>query len=71
MKRHAFIWGWLRMALGIGQMSFAAVSIITLIAVGLRPLTYALAAVATCLAVISRILYRGRKDPELTHPPKK
>jgi hypothetical protein len=74
--RHAFIWGWLRMALGIGQMSVALVSVITLIAVGFQPITYALVALATALTLLSRILYKGRKDPRLkgtsqieNHPP--
>lgn len=66
--RHTFVWGWLRMALGIGQMSFVTVSVIALLVVGFQRSTYILLAIATGLTVTSRILYRGEKDPKLSLP---
>lgn len=64
--RHTFVWGWLRMALGVGQMSFVMVSIIALVFGGLQRSTYILAAIATGLTLTSRVLYRGEKDPKLS-----
>jgi len=63
--RHKLIWGWLRALLGIAQMSLVVSSAILLFSVGLRPFTYACVIAATMLTVISRILYRGRSDPNL------
>lgn len=64
-KRHKLIWGWLRFCLGFVQMSLVALSIGTLITIGVRPLTWAFVTTATLAALVSRLIYHGRKDPKL------
>lgn len=61
--KRLLIWGWLRWFLGIAQMSLSMAGALVLVAEGMRPLTWILCAGATAAAVISRLLYRGRRAP--------
>jgi Kef-type K+ transport system membrane component KefB len=63
--QHMLLWGVLRYALGIAQMTFALASLILLATAGLKPRTFIFAGITTCLTLISRILYRGQRDPRL------
>ena len=62
-RRDQFVWGWLRLVLGFSQMALVALTFGVLITAGVTTLTMVLTAVATCVAVASRLLYRGRKGP--------
>lgn len=57
--RHKFLLGWLRLILGFAQMSLAAMSLGSLLIIGLHRLTLWLCIAATLLACVSRLLYRG------------
>ena len=50
--------------LGTGQMMLAIASLVLLLSIGLKPATYLYGA-TTMLTIISRILYRGKRDPRL------
>lgn len=63
--RHKLIWGWLRLFLGDAQVSLAATGVVTLLTIGLHPVTWAFAMAATTATLISRLLYHGRPDPNL------
>lgn len=64
-KRKEIIWGPLRLALGVMQMLFVPLCIYVLITQGpTSPATWALVVFTTLLTVISRMLYRGRKQPD-------
>lgn len=63
-KRLAY-WGWLRMLLGAIQMACAASAVFAIFRVGLEPITWALIFGAFASTAISRLLYRGRRDPNL------
>lgn len=60
VTRQKIVWGWLRVFLGITQMSLAAATLGALLTVGTRPVTWALAGGTVTALVISRLLYRGR-----------
>jgi hypothetical protein len=62
---HRFSWGWVRLVLGLTQMSFSLTAACVLAFCGLGWRVYAAAAVATLAAVVSRVLYAGRPDPGL------
>jgi len=62
-RREQLIWGWVRLLIGIAQISLAGLTFGVLITVGVTPLTVGLAVMATVIAVISRLIYRGRKGP--------
>ena len=63
--RHRLVWGWLRVLLGIAQVVLASAGLILVLTIGFHPLTCIVAAGATLLTIVSRILYRGRPDPKL------
>jgi len=68
VKKHGnadqrFVWGWLRLVLGIAQMTLAITTFGMFLIVGFHPITWILFAVTTTLLIVSRILYRGRKGP--------
>lgn len=63
-SRQKFIWGWLRFALGIAQISLVFASVGLLLLVGLHPLTLISVVSATLLTIVSRVLYRGQKGPK-------
>lgn len=61
--RSAHIWGWLRLALGWAQMGFAASAMVSLILSGLSEMTWILVGCSTAATLVSRGLYRGRRQP--------
>ena len=63
--QHNVVWGGLRFFLGLTQMWLALAGLTLLVIVCLRPVTVALVIAATVATVVSRLLYRGRPDPEL------
>ncbi len=63
--RHKLIWGWLRLFLGLAQMSLAAASFGLLITIGLHWITWAFIVGATAAAIVSRLLYHGQADSKL------
>lgn len=64
--RQKFVWGWLRLVLGVGQMTFAIATAGLLFLVGLHTLTWIFLAITTMLTITSRLLYHGRKAPNQT-----
>ena len=61
--KQRFVWGWLRLVLGIAQMTLAIATFGLFLLAGFRPITWILFAVTTVLLIVSRTLYRGRKGP--------
>jgi hypothetical protein len=68
-SKRILYWGWLRMALGVVQMSCALSAAFAIFAVGLQPVTWALVIGAFAATALSRLLYRGQPDPNLKHLP--
>jgi len=62
-RREQLIWGWVRLLMGFAQISLAGLTFGVLITAGVTTLTIWLAVLATVIAVISRLIYRGRKGP--------
>jgi hypothetical protein len=62
---HRWLWGWMRLALGLTQMCFAVVAAYLLAADGPHWRAVVAASVATVAAVASRYLFAGRPDPRL------
>jgi hypothetical protein len=63
--RHTLFWGVLRYTLGIAQMIFALSSLILLATIGMKSKTFVFIGTTTALTLVSRILYRGQRDPRL------
>ena len=61
--KQRFVWGWLRLVLGIAQVTLAIATFGLFLLVGFHPVTWILFTVTTVLLIVSRILYRGRKGP--------
>jgi hypothetical protein len=63
--RRVTVWRWLRLALGVLQMTLSLVGAVALCTVGLRPLTWGLVAGATAASGLRWWLYRIRpfNDP--------
>lgn len=61
--RNKWVWGWLRLALGLVQMTFATAGVGALLALGMHWLTYLSVAIATAATVVSRLLYAGKVAP--------
>jgi hypothetical protein len=61
--RQKWVWGWLRLALGLLQMAFAVAGVGALLALGMHWLTYLSVGIATGATVASRLLYRGGISP--------
>lgn len=66
--RHKLIWGWLRFFLAFAQISLVPMAVGAGLAVGPWRITWMFIIGATVAAVISRLIYRGRKDPNLEAP---
>lgn len=63
---HVLLWGALRFLLGVAQMTLAPLGIMALLTVGLGHwVTWALFAGATIATITSRVLYGGKRDPNL------
>lgn len=58
-------WGWLRMVLGVLQMSSAAAAVYAVFKIGFEDVTVALVLLAFATTALSRWLYRGKPDPSL------
>ena len=58
-----FVWGSLRLVLGIAQMTLAITTFGLFLLVGFRAVTWIFFSVTTTLMILSRILYHGRKGP--------
>ena len=59
------MWGWLRLFLGFAQISLVAMAAGSLFTAGLDSLTWVFVLAATAATISSRVLYRGRADPQL------
>ena len=59
---HPLIWGWLRLFLGILQISLSVAGITALFKIGFRPLTWGFVAGAAIATIMSLLLYRGRSQ---------
>jgi hypothetical protein len=59
------MWGYLRLALGLAQISLSTTALALLFTVGLHPFTWAVLAAGTATTITSRLLYGGRPDPRL------
>lgn len=64
-RRDRFVWGWLRLILGIAQMSLVAMTFGVLITTGLSTIAVLLAGSATALTLASRLLYHGRRGRDV------
>lgn len=65
-SRQKVIWGWLRLVLGVGQMTLALATAGLLFLVGLHVVTWVFLAITMVLTITSRLLYHGRKGPKQT-----
>ena len=61
--RQKIVWGWLRVALGIGQMTLAIAMGGLLLLMGFHYITWIFFAITMILMITSRLLYHGRKGP--------
>ena len=57
VPRHALLWGWLRLLLGLAQIWFATAALGLLLSIGVHPVTVIFLAAAT-IATITSLLYR-------------
>ena len=63
--RHKLVWGWLRLLLGTAQMMLSVMGVVALVRLGLHPTTLILVGCASTATLISRLLYRGKAQPDL------
>ena len=54
-----FVWGWLRLILGMAQMTLAMTTAGLFLLVGFRPVTWIFLAIVTLLTIASRLLCHG------------
>jgi hypothetical protein len=59
------VWGWFRLLLGLAQMGLAAAGFVLLIMVGVQIVTVLFLLGATAATIASRLLYAGRRGPQL------
>lgn len=64
--RQKFVWGWLRLVLGVGQMTLALATAGLLFLVGLHTVTWFFLVITTILTITSRWLYHGHKAQDHT-----
>jgi hypothetical protein len=62
--QRATVLAMVRLSLGIAQMSMAIASFVFLITKGLQKTTLIMAAITTCLTIVSRLLFRGQRRCE-------
>ena len=65
LSKRLLLWGWLRMLLGVLQMSCSVAAVWAIFQIGFEPLTWELIFVAAGASIVSRLLFRGRKDPQV------
>lgn len=63
--KEVVVWGWLRLILGTAQIGLSAAAVVALFAIGLEPETWVLIGAAMAATCLSRILYRGRRGPQM------
>ncbi len=56
-------WGWLRLAVGVIQMASSTYAIFLILQIGFQPATWAFILGAFAATAVSRLLYRGKPDP--------
>lgn len=61
--KQQFVWGWLRLALGLLQTGLVTVAAISLYQFGLADETWVLVIAACAVTATSRCLYGGRSGP--------
>jgi hypothetical protein len=59
----AFVWGWLRLVLGITQITFSVWSVVLIVRDGLQPKTGIVIGLGFLALALSRWIYRGRARP--------
>lgn len=64
--RQQYVWGWLRLVLGVGQKTLALATAGLLFLIGLHAVTWIFLAITTILTITSRVLYHGGKAPNQT-----
>ena len=62
---HRWLWGWMRLLIGLTQMGFALAAAYLLIESGLNWRSAIAASMCTVATVASRYLFAGRPDPRL------
>jgi hypothetical protein len=62
---HKLLWGYLRLAPGLAQISLSTTGLVLLLTVGFHPVTWSVLAAGTAATITSRLLYGGRPDPRL------
>jgi len=62
--KEPFLWGRLRLLLGLAQIALVGLSVGALITVGLKPITWIFVISATALTLTSRLIYKGRRTPK-------
>ena len=63
MKTFAFVWGWMRLVIGLAQMGFALAAAVILFSNGLCPAMWICFAFASAATILARCLYGRPKDP--------
>jgi hypothetical protein len=63
--RRKFVWGGLRLFLGITQMTLALVGLGLMLMVGFRPVTWIFFAAAKIVTITSLLIYKRRPDHPL------
>jgi hypothetical protein len=62
--QRAAVLAMVRLSLGIAQLWMAITSFVFLITKGLQKTTLIMAAITTCLTIVSRLLFRGQRRSE-------
>lgn len=58
-------WGWVRLVLGVLQISCSAYAVFLIFQIGLQPIAWVFIFAAFAATGVSRLLYRGRPGPAL------
>lgn len=62
-RQQLIVWGWLRLALGVAQITLVIWAIVLIAKSGLQPKTGVVIGLGFIALAVSRWLYRGRKGP--------
>ncbi len=62
MTQHTLIWGWLRLFLGMTQITFSTAAVVILLTIGLRPIVIIVVASGLIATIISHLIYQGQSD---------
>jgi hypothetical protein len=69
LSRKLLYWGWARLLIGAFQMACSAYAVFLIFQIGFQLITWALILGAFAATGVSRLLYRGRPDPDLDEKP--